>query len=552
MPLTAEPEAIYDYIIVGAGAAGCIIANRLSRDPSVRVCLLEAGPRDNHPFIKMPAGFIKMVSNPRYTWNFPTEPTPLTGNRAVQLIQGKTLGGGTSVNGMAYNRGQPRDFDEWAAAGNEGWGYRDLLPYFKELESRQGGDTEYRGSQGPIPVTDVQWDDPLCHAFIDAVEGCGTPRNADTNGFVQAGVSFSQVNIHEGRRVSSAAAFLAPVRERRNLTVITDALVRRILFRDRCAVGVVLQGGDEIRCRREVILSCGAIGTPRLLQVSGVGDAGLLAELKVPQVMALPGVGANLQDHYMVQIVARGKGFTSINQRARGPQLLWQALRWSLGKPSLLGLPVALIHYFMKSGLGQGDADLQGIFTPASHLTGESGGLDACAGMTCAVWQHRPLSRGHVRARSTDMSIAPLVQPNYLAHEQDRQVLLKGCRMVRQILAHAALQPFVEEELAPGREVTTDQDWLDYAARTGSTVFHPVGTARMGPASDPHTVVDDTLRVHGLAGLRVIDASIMPNLTCANTAAATMVIALKGADLILRNQPRSIARVDAKSIAWPV
>lgn len=553
MSFTTE-QPYYDYIIVGAGAAGCIVANRLSKDPSVRVCVLEAGPPDKSLFIKMPAGFVKMVGNPRYTWNFPTEPTPFTGGRAVPLIQGKTLGGGTSINGMAYNRGQPGDFDAWEASGNPGWGYRGLLPYFRALENRQRGDAEYRGSDGPIPVNDVVWDDPLCHAFIDAVEATGTPRNSDINGFVQAGVSFSQANIHQGRRVSAAAAFLDPIRQRPNLTVVTNALVSRILFQERQAIGVALDSGEQIRCRKEVIVCCGAINTPRLLQVSGIGAASLLDELKVPQVLVLPGVGANLQDHYMVQIVARGKGFISINQAARGLRLWREALRWSLKRPSLLGLPVALVHYFMKSGFEQGDADLQGIFTPASHLTGETGHLDDCIGMTCAVWQHRPLSRGYVRARSTDMSIAPVVQPNYLDHEQDRCVLLRGCAMVRQILAAPALKPYVEEELSPGASVDTPEQWLAFAARTGSTVFHPVGTARMGPSSDPDAVVDHTLRVHGLQGIRVIDASIMPTLTSANTAVATMALALKGADLILNSQVRPVAsdcELHPERIVWP-
>ncbi|WP_110948841.1 GMC family oxidoreductase [Pseudomonas bohemica] len=539
-----EDIAVFDYIIVGAGAAGCVVANRLSEDPAVSVCLIEAGPPDHNLFIKMPAGFIKMVGNPRYTWNFQTQPTALTGDRAVNLLQGRTLGGGTSVNGMAYNRGQAHDFDEWAAAGNAGWGYKDLLPLFMDMENRQGGDPLVRGSKGPLAITDVCWEDTLCSAFIDGVVECGTPRNSDTNGQRQEGVSFSQVSIKDGRRVSSSSAFLQPVLHRKNLQVMTDTLATRVLMEGKKARGVSVQ--QDVRsfsmmARREVILSAGAINTPRLLQVSGIGDTALLENIGVKRVHHLPGVGQNLQDHYMVQIVARGKNFTSINQLARGPGLLWQGLRWSLKKPSLLGLPVALVHYFMRSGLSQGDADIQGIFTPASHMTGSDGQLDQCAGMTCAVWQHRPISRGFVAAVSASMHDAPLVQPNYLAHEHDRRVLLEACRKVRAILASQAMRPYFEAEMIPGVEISSDEQWLDFACKTGSTVFHPVGTARMGPATDPYSVVDDTLRVHGLEGLRVIDASIMPNLTSANTAAATMVIGEKGARMILCAQAPSNA-----------
>ncbi|EPA99410.1 GMC family oxidoreductase [Pseudomonas sp. G5(2012)] len=545
-----EDVSVFDYIIVGAGAAGCVVANRLSEDPTVTVCLIEAGPPDNNLFIKMPAGFIKMVGNPRYTWNFQTQPTALTGDRPIDLLQGRTLGGGTSINGMAFNRGQAQDFDEWAAAGNAGWGYKDLLPLFMDLENREGGDPLVRGTKGPLPITDVRWDDPLCSAFIDGVVECGTARNADTNGQRQEGVSFSQVNIKDGRRVSSSSAFLQPVLHRKNLHVLTDTLATRVLMQGKEALGVTLQRNERcfsLMARREVILSAGAINTPRLLQVSGIGDKNLLEKIGVKLVHHLVGVGQNLQDHYMVQIVARGKNFTSINQLARGPGLLWQGLLWVLKKPSLLGLPVALVHYFMRSGLSQGDADIQGIFTPASHMTGSDGQLDEYAGMTCAVWQHRPLSRGFVAAVSDCVHDVPLVQPNYLAHAFDRQVLLEACKKVRAILASQAMRPYFESELAPGSEISSDEQWFDFVCKTGSTVFHPVGTARMGPASDAGSVVDDTLRVHGVTRLRVIDASIMPNLTSANTAAATMVIGEKGARMILSAQAPTNA--DNSSVA---
>lgn len=531
-----KEEGVFDYVIVGAGAAGCVLANRLSQDPAMTVCLIEAGPDDRNLFIGMPAGFVKISSDARYTWNFQTEGTDLTAGRSIALVQGKTLGGGTSVNGMAYNRGQRADFDHWAGQGNPGWSYDDLLPIFRDLECRDNGDPLFRGATGPLAVTDVNRDDGICQAFLDAAVECGIPRNGDTNGARQEGVTFSQVNIKNNRRVSASSAFLRPVRSRRNLRVTTDAAASCVQFEQKRATGVMYRK-DGLSChvgaRREVILACGAINTPRLLQVSGVGEAALLQRIGAPVVHHLPGVGGNFQDHYMALMIARGKNFRSINQLARPPHLWWQALRWTVGMPSILSLPVALVHYFMRSGLSQGDADIQGIFTPASHMTSESGMLDKHAGMTCAVWQHRPLSRGYVNTRSTQIADAPVVQPNYLDHEYDRRVLIEACRKTRQILSSAALKPFFDTELMPGNGVQSDDEWLDFVRQTGSTVFHPVGTAKMGPVEDATSVVDASLRVHGVRGLRVADSSIMPSLTSGNTAAISMVIGEKAARLIL-------------------
>lgn len=532
----------FDYVIVGAGAAGCVLANRLSEDPATSVCVLEAGPSDRALYITIPAGFTKVVVDPKYTWDFLTEPTEMTAGRSVHLLQGRVLGGGTSVNGMAYNRGQPRDFDAWAAAGNPGWSYSDLLPVFKALEDREGGDPSYRGRGGPLKVTDVAWKDEVLDAFVQACVAAGVPRNPDYNGPSQQGVAVTQANIAGGRRVSASSAFLRPAARRTNLSVRTGVMATRVVIENRTAVGVVCRdasGERLVKARREVILSAGAINTPRLLQLSGIGRPEWLQEAGVPVVHALPGVGDTLRDHYMVSLIAKGKNYHSINERATGGRLWLEVLRWMAGGRSILGLPVALLHYFLESGVVPGDCDIQGIFTPASGSFDKYGKIGSDVGMTCAVWQHAPHSTGSVRLSGPDVDTAPVVQPNYLGEEIDRQVLVSACCKTRALLESAAMARYFDVEQSPGKAVQSDDEWLDFARTTGSTVFHPCGTARMGPASDPGTVVDPSLRVHGLDRLRIADASIMPGIPSANTAASTMVIGAKAAELI--RSPATVA-----------
>ncbi len=527
----------FDYVVVGAGAAGCIVAARLSEDPTVSVCLLESGPNDRHPFLAIPGGFTRMVGNERYTWQFPTEPTPLTGGRSLRFTQGRTLGGSTSLNGMIFNRGQARDFDRWVSAGNAGWGYEDVLPFYKKLETRVKGDPAYRGKNGELPITDTQWDCPTVDAFVEAAKARGMRVNDDYNAATQAGIAITQQNIAHGRRMSTSVAFLRPNRHRKNLAVRVDATVSRVLFQDRRAVGVsYVQAGASgqrvIKARREVIVSAGAINTPRLLQISGVGDPGLLGQLGAPVVQALPGVGQNFTDHYLMRLTARGKGFRSINQLARGPALWGQVARWMFGRPSILSISPVAMHFFAASGVGgPDDVDLQGTFTPANYKPG-SRDLDDRPGMTFAVWQHRPRSRGYVRARSRDILQVPEVQPNYLADEHDRKVAIAGLRLCRQFFQTDPLRQFVEDELEPGRAIQSDAEWLGYASRNGTTAYHAMGTAKMGPATDPLSVVDNELRVHGIQGLRIVDASIMPVMPSANTAATTMMIGEKAAAMI--------------------
>lgn len=533
----------FDYVIIGAGAAGCALANKLSQDPNITVCLLEAGPPDRHIMIKIPAGFTKMVGLKKYTWGFQSEPEAQTGNRQIPLVQGRTLGGSTSINGMIYIRGQKKDYDGWEAKGNIGWGYESILPYLKSLENRPSGDPAYAGTAGPVNVTEVSWRDPICSAFIEAANESGLPLNHDYNGKQQFGVAYAQTTVFRRRRVSAASAFLRPALRRKNLRVVANAVSDRILFNNKQASGVsYIRHGQTytVHAREEVIIAAGTVNTARLLQVSGVGDPELLGELGVPVVSALKGVGKNLQDHYLCTAVASGRNFQSLNQMAHGVQILGQVGRYVTGRSSILELVPPLVHWFAKSGLSQPeeDADIEGVFTPASINFDKQGALDRGAGMTLGFWQHRPLSRGYVKAISTNVSDHPIVQPNYLAHEFDRASVVAGYKWVRSFLRSEALSPFVLQERDPGAGLDTDESLLDFARRTGGTARHFVGTAKMGPETDEMSVVDPNLCVHGTSRLRVADASIMPDIVSANTQVTAMMIGLKAADLILEARKR--------------
>jgi choline dehydrogenase len=526
----------YDYVIVGSGAAGAILAARLGEDPALRICVLEAGPRDWHPFLHLPAGFIKVVFNPSFSWPFSSEPTDWTGGRRIPLPQGRVLGGSTSINGLIYNRGQPEDYDGWAARGNPGWAFAELLPYFMRSERRIGaGDDLLRGRDGPLPVTDLDWRHPICEAFVEGATELGLPRNADYNGATQAGVGYFQRTIHRGRRMGTAPTFLAPAMRRGNIDLRTNAQATAIVLEGRRATGVRYQQGSrahEVHARREVIVCAGAVNTPKLLQLSGIGPAALLQSLGVPVQHALAGVGENLKDHFSVRLVQRVKHAVTINELARSPRLWGQVARWLTGRPNVLALSPSLVHWFWHSRAGLPRPDLQGVFTPASYREGYVGMLDTYPGMTCGVWQHRPQSTGWVRAASRDPFAAPLVQPNYLDDEDDRRVLLSGVRLARQLLQTQALSHYAAGETLPGATVQRDDELLDFVRRYGVSSYHLNGTARMGPASDPQAVVDAQLRVHGLAGLRVADASVMPGIPSANTCAASMMIGEKAADLV--------------------
>jgi len=526
-----------DYVIVGAGSAGCVLANRLSADGS-RVVLLEAGPSDYHPMIHIPAGLRALLQHPVFNWNYATEDDPKTGNRSIHWPRGKTLGGSSSINGMLYVRGNPADYDGWAQRGCRGWSYDDVLPFFKKSEDyRNGGDGAFRGRGGVLAVEDYRTVLPLTHKFIEAAQQAGFPFTPDYNGAQQEGVAYSQMTRNNRFRASTARSFLAEAKPRENLEVVTGAYGTGLLFDGtRCIGATYRQGGQdkEVRANKEVIVSGGAINSPHLLQVSGIGPAAHLQSIGVSVRHDLAGVGANLNDHYVTRISHRAKpGTMSINQMARAPRVFREIYRYALHGDGALTFGVTSAMVFCRSRDGLSSPDLQLLFTPASYSAIELKTFDQQPGMTVAVCPVRPGSRGTIMAKSADPMDRPVILPNYLTDENDVNVLLSGIRHTRRILGAPALAELSDGEIAPGPEVDDLASAKDYCLKHGNTIYHPVGTCKMG--EDPMAVVDSRLRVHGLAGLRVIDASIMPTVTTGNTNAPTIMIAEKGAAMILED-----------------
>jgi len=524
----------YDYVIVGAGSAGCVLAARLSEDPHARVCLLEAGGRDRHPWLHVPAGYVRTMTMPGINWLFDTEPDPLTANRALPVPRGRVLGGSSSINGMVYVRGQPLDYDVWAQLGNRGWSYEDVLPYFRKSEHREGGgDPRYRGTGGPLTVSDVRETDPLLDRVIEAAGRLGIPRNPDYNAGSQEGFGYFQTTMKDGRRMSAARAFLRPAMQRANLTVHTGAHALRVLFERRRAVGVeVLQGGSRraIRAEREVLLAAGAVQSPQILELSGIGQSDLLHRHGIPIVQELPGVGENLQDHYIVRLTFQIRGARTLNERLRGLSLLGEVAKYAFTGGGALAVPAGIVYGFVRTRPELETPDVQYHVAHASFRDPKKRILDRFPGLTMGPCQLRPASRGTLHIRSSDPLAPPRIAPGFLHAPEDRATLVAGMGIAREIAASEPLARHVVAEVTPGDDVVGDDALLDYAAHTGATVYHPVGTCRMGP--DPMAVVDPRLRVHGVDGLRVIDASVMPRLTSGNTNAPVIMIAEKGADLV--------------------
>ena len=472
---------------------------------------------------------------------YQAESGPHINGREMPMPRGKTLGGSSSINGMIYNRGQRMDYDHWSQMGNRGWGYADVLPYFKRCESWVGqGDDTYRGRDGGMSVETMPFKHPLCDAFIKGAAEVGIPHNPDYNGAKQEGISYVQRHVKGRRRVSTARAYLHPAKSRSNLTVITNAFATKILLDGKKAVGVAYSKGgkggapQEVRANREVILSGGVINSPQLLQLSGIGPAGLLKELGIAVRHELAGVGENLRDHYAPRFVVRVKDVETLNEKAQGLRRVWEIAKYLAGdRNSIVNLNPSLVYGFWHSDPVAKSSDLQFIFTPASYDEGRHGQLADWPGFTVAAWQHRPESSGYVRAISTDPFQKPAIQPNYLAHELDQRTTIAAMRLARSLIGTQAMAPYVDREELPGAAVQSDDELLDAARRIGATTYHPMGTCRMSPTTDPTAVVDDQLRVHGMQNLRVVDASVMPRMMSANLAAGTMMIAEKASDMIL-------------------
>ena len=531
----------FDYIIIGAGSAGCVLARRLSDNPRNNVLLLEAGPPADSFWVHTPAGMAKMFFHKDYNWNYYTEPMPELNDRKMYWPRGRGLGGSSSINGMVYIRGHRSDFDEWERRGNPGWGYDDLLPYFRKMEHNARGEDEYRGAGGPLWISD-----PVRHPssmdFVEAAARLGIPRTDDLNGAVHDGVGFMQHNIRRGKRQSAYVAYVQPVQHRKNLTVKTAALVRRIVVENGQATGVEIEADGErrvVRATKEVILSAGALNSPQLLMLSGLGPEAELHRHGIQTIRNVPGVGQNLQDHFYVHCSFRSNPESSYNPELRGMRKYLQGIRYVFTGTGYLALGSSQVAAFVKSRPEEPYADLQISFRPMTFTYHQNGVIevDPQPAMAASVYRLRPAASGTVTLKSADPGHSPAFTTNFLTHPDDNRAVIQGIRMIRKIMATEPIASRVTGEKIPGPEVQTDDQIFRFMQAHGSSAFHPSGTCKMG--NDPLAVVDERLRVRRVRGLRVIDASIMPHVTSGNTNAPTMMIAEKGADMIAQDAERA-------------
>lgn len=531
----------YDYIIVGAGSSGCVLANRLSADPQKRVLLLEAGGADSSPWIHVPIGYFKTMHNPKFDWCYQTEADPGLNGRSIQWPRGKVLGGSSSINGLLYIRGQAADYDRWAQLGNPGWSYQEVLPYFIKSEDNESGADEYHGAGGELAVSNIRIKRALFDRFIDAAEQSGIPRNADFNGSSQEGAGYFQLNINQrGRRASAATAFLNPVKHRNNLHILTQAQVHKIHFAKSenglpraDSVSFEHRGvRQRAHCAGEVLLSAGAIGSPLLLMLSGIGSASRLTRQQIQPVLDCPGVGQNLQDHLQIRTIYKVNKPITLNDELRNPlRKLSMGLQYALFRTGPLTMAASQVAIFTQSRPQLQRPDIQYHLQPLS-ADKPADGTHKFSAFTASVCQLRPSSRGFLSLKSVDPGDHVAIHPNYLATSEDQQTAIAAIKLTRRITRAPALKDIIQSEHEPGDDYQTDEQLLDYARARSTTIYHPVGTCKMGPQNDVNAVVDNRLRVHSLAGIRVVDCSIMPEIVSGNTNAAAIMIAEKAADMI--------------------